>query len=174
KDDDLINAVQELRPEEPLELVAIFALRMLALIELRRRKAQWATLHHLRANVAGHNDHRVAEVHRPPLTIRQATIVHDLEQRVPDLRVSLLDLVEEDHLVGPAAYLLGQLAALVIADITRRSAKEPADGVRLAIFAHVNAQQRLIVVEQEAGQRLRQLGLTHTRRPQEQEGADGP
>ncbi len=86
----------------------------------------------------------------------------------------LFDLVEEHHAIGTAAHLLGELAALVVADVAGRRAKEAADGVWLPVFAHVDAQQRVVVVEEEAGQRLRQFGLADARRPQEEERADRP
>ena len=174
KDDDLVDPVQELGPEQPLELVAIFALRVLALVKGRRHKAQRSTLDRLGTYVARHDHDRVAEVHLAALAVGQAAVVHDLQQRVPHIRVRLLDFVEEDHPVGPAAHLLGQLAALVVAHIARRGAKEAAHRVRLAVLAHVDAQQRLVVVEQEARQRLGQLGLADAGRAKEQEGADGP
>ena len=44
-------------------------------------------------------------------------VVEDLEQHVEDVGVRLLDLVEEDDGVGPAADGLGELPALVVADV---------------------------------------------------------
>jgi hypothetical protein len=41
--------------------------------------------------------------------------------------VRLLDLVEQHHRVGPAPHRLGQLAALVVADVARRRADQPRD-----------------------------------------------
>ena len=53
-----------------------------------------------------------------PLTISQASVVEDLQKGVPDIRVRLLDLVEEYHPVGPPSDSLGQLTALFIANIS--------------------------------------------------------
>ena len=86
----------------------------------------------------------------------------------------LLDLVEKDHPIGPPPHGLGELAALIVADVTGRRAEHPADGVALLVLAHVDADQRLFVVEQELGQRFRQLGLAHAAGAQEDEAADGP
>jgi hypothetical protein len=47
----------------------------------------------------------------------------------------LLDLVEQDHLVGPAPYRFGQHAALVVADIARRRADQAADGMSMRTIA---------------------------------------
>src|SRR5918996_730554 len=70
----LDHAVEELRPEELAHLL-------------------------LRAQVRGHDQHGVAEVDGASVPVGQAAVVEDLQQDVEDLRVRLLDLVEEDHRV---------------------------------------------------------------------------
>jgi hypothetical protein len=57
-----------------------------------------------------------ASVNRP--------VVEQLQQDVEHLRVRLLDLVEQDHGVGPATDGLGQLAGFVVPDITGRGADQ--------------------------------------------------
>ena len=93
------------------------------------------------------------------------------EQHVEHVRVRLLDLVEQDHGVRTAADRLGQLAALLVADVAGRRADQPGHRVLLAVLAHVDAHHRALVVEQERGQRLGQLGLADTGRAEEQERA---
>ena len=88
--------------------------------------------------------------------------------------MGLFDLVEEDHLVRPAAHRLGQAAALLIADIAGRGADQPRDRVLLHVFRHVDAHHRALVVEQKRGERLGQFGLADAGRPEEQERADRP
>ena len=78
------------------------------------------------------------------------------------------------HRVGPAADGLGEVAALLVADVAGRRADQPGHGVPLHELAHVEADHGVLVVEQELGQRLRQLGLAHAGGPQEDERADGP
>ena len=78
----------------------------------------------LAAQVAGHDHDGVLEVDRPSLGVGQPAVVEQLEQDVEHLRVRLLDLVEEDDRVGPAADGLGQLAGLVVADIAWRRADQ--------------------------------------------------
>ncbi len=85
-----------------------------------------------------------------------------------------LDLVEEDDRVGTAADGLGELPALVVADVARGRADEAGDRVLLHVLRHVDAHHRLLVVEEEFGQRPRQLGLADAGRSHEQERADGP
>ena len=112
--------------------------------------------------------------HRAALAVGQATVVQHLQQHVEHVGMRLLDLVEQDHLVGPAAHRFGEHAALVVADIARRRADQPADGVLLHELAHVDAHHGVVVVEQEVRQRLGQLGLADARGAQEQERADRP
>ena len=74
----------------------------------------------------------------------------------------LLDLVEQHHRKRLTPHLLGQLAALLVADVSRRSAEQPRRGESVMEFAHVDLDQRVVVTEQEVGQRPGQLGLTDT------------
>ena len=142
---------------------------------LRHAEAQGvALLGLLRADVAGHDDDGVAEVHLVPLSVGQPPVVQDLEQDVVDLRVRLLDLVKEDDGVGPAAHLIRQLAAAVVPHIAGGRAQELRDLVLLHELAHVNADHRVLTAEEEAGQAPRQLRLAHARGAHEQEAADGP
>ena len=85
------------------------------------------------------------------------------KQDVEHVRMRLLDLVEQHHLVGPPPHRLGQRPALLVADIARRRTDQPGDRVLLHIFGHVDAHERGVVVEQEARQRLGQLGLADAR-----------
>src|SRR6202042_950409 len=60
-----------------------------------------------RPQVRGHDDHGVLEVDRAALRVGEAPVLKDLQQRVEDVRVGLLDLVEQDHGERLAADLLG-------------------------------------------------------------------
>ena len=81
--------------------------------------------------------------------------------------MGLLDLIEEDHRERPAAHLLGQLTALLVADIAGGAAEEPRDGVLLAVFGHVELDEGVLVAEEELGERLGELCLADARRPGE-------
>src|SRR3546814_6523857 len=61
----------------------------------------------------------------------------------------LFDLVEQHDLIGAAAHRFGERAALFITDIARRRADEACDAVLLHEFGHVDADHRIVVVEQE-------------------------
>jgi hypothetical protein len=62
----------------------------------------------------------VAEVDGPALGVGQPAVLKDLQQDVEDVRVGLLDLVQQQHAVGLAPHGLGQLAALVVSDVAGR------------------------------------------------------
>ena len=88
--------------------------------------------------------------------------------------MGFFDFVEQHHLIGPAADRFGQHAALVVADIAGRRSDQPRDRMLLHEFRHIEADHRLIVVEEKPSERLGQFCLTNTGRSQEQERADGP
>ena len=171
EDDDLVDPVEELRPEVRPERLGHLGLHRLvggvAGASATRRDGR-------AADVAGHDQDAVLEVDRPALAVGQPAVIEDLEEDVEDVRVRLLDLVEQDDLVRPAADGLGQLAALVVADVAGRRADQPRDGELLHVLAHVDADQRGLVVEQELGERAGGLGLADAGRAEEQERADRP
>ena len=123
-------------------------------------------------DVRGHDQHDVLEAHRAALAVGQAAVVHDLQQRVEHVGVRLLDLVEQDDRVRPAAHGLGELAALLVADVAGRRADEPRHGVLLHVLRHVDADHRLLRVEHELRQRAGELGLADAGRAEEEERAD--
>ena len=108
---------------------------------------------------------------RPWPSVRRPSSMH-LQQDVEHVGVRLLDLVEQHHRVRPAADGLGELTALVVADVARGRADEARHVVLLLVLRHVDADHRVLVVEQEVGEAARQLGLADARRAEEQERAD--
>src|SRR5574340_1015672 len=132
EDDDRIDPVEELRAEGLLELVEDLLLHAVVLGLAAGRlviavgpEAEAGVLEEgLRADVAGHDHDRVAEIDPPALRIAQMPVFEDLEQDVEDLGVGLLDLVEEDHRVALATDGLRQLAALLEADVAWRGPDE--------------------------------------------------
>ena len=126
------------------------------------------------ADVRRHDDDGVPEVDRAALRVGEPAVVEDLQQDVEDVGMRLLDLVEQDHGVRAAAHGLGELPALLVADVARRRADQPRDGVLLHVLGHVDAHHRLLVVEQELGERARRLRLPDAGRAEEDERADRP
>ena len=86
----------------------------------------------------------------------------------------LLDLVEEHHRVRTPPHRLGELARLLVADVSGRRANHARHRVLLLVLGHVDADHRLLVVEQKLGERPRQLGLADAGRAEEQEAAERP
>ena len=109
--DYLVEAVEELGPEGAPELALHGLLRRVGDAAVGADALEQV----LAAQVAREDDYRVLEVHRAALRVRYAAVVEDLQQDVEDVRVRLLDLVEEDDGVRRAAHGLGELAALVVA-----------------------------------------------------------
>src|SRR5450759_52782 len=177
EDDDLVDTVEELRTEELLELAGHALLdrvvRHLARLLHRETELGLALGDVTGAHIAGHDDDRVLEVDLAALSIGQTPLFEDLQQDVEHVRVRLLDLIEEDDAVWLAADLLGELAALVEADVARRRTDQPRDGVLLHVLAHVERDERLLGPEQERGQHLRKLRLPDAGRAEEDERSRG-
>ncbi len=74
-----------------------------------------------------------------PLRVRDAPVVEHLQQDIEYIRMRLLDFVKEDHGVGLPPHRLGELPALVVADVTRRRPNHPRHTVLLHVFAYGNA-----------------------------------
>ena len=128
--------------------------------------------HVARPDVRGHDDDRVAEVHLAARAVGEVSLVEDLQQGVEDFGVGFLDFVEQDDRIGMAAYRFGELSAFAVADISRRGADQPCDVVFFAVFAHVDTDESLVLVEEPFGELFRQQGFAHARRSDEHEDAD--
>ena len=166
--DDLVDPVEELGQERLLD-GGLHPVRA----GVRRARGEAEPAPGLaRAQVRRHHDDGVGEVDRAALAVGQPPVVHQLEQDVPDLGVGLLDLVEQDHRVGPPAHRLGQLAALAVPDVAGGRADQPRHRVGRAELRHVDPDQRLLGREQPLGERLDQLGLADAGRAEEQERAE--
>ena len=168
--DYLVNPVQELRPEVILQclldalLHPLISHRLARLLETERQLAQVR-----RPEVRGHDEHGVLEVDRTSLGVGEATVLEDLKEGVEDVRVRLLDLVEQHHRERLAPDGFGELTALLVAHVARRRPDEPAHGVLLHVLAHVELDQRGLVTEEQLGKRLGKLGLAHAGRAEEDE-----
>ncbi len=162
----LVEPVHEFR----LERLPHHLQHGLVLLRLGERRVD----QELAAQIRREHEDGVAEVDRSTLPVGEPAVVEHLQQHIEHFRMRLLDLVEEgDHRIGAPPHGLRQLTALLIADIARRRADETGDGELLPVLAHVDAHHRLLVVEQERGERFGQLGLADAGRPQEQERTGG-
>ena len=91
-----------------------------------------------RAEVAGHDDHRVAEVDHAALAVREATVIEDLEEERDKLARRLLDFVDEHDRVRLPTNVLRQLSTLIVPDVARGRADKTSDRVLLGIFGSVD------------------------------------
>ena len=125
-----------------------------------------------RPDVRGHDDDRVLEVHPVAEAVGQMAVFEHLQQDVEDVRVRLLDLVEQHDRVGIPLHLLRELTALFVPDVSGRRANQLRHRVLLHVLGHVEADERVVAAEQEVGQRACELGLADTGRAQEDEAAN--
>ena len=121
----------------------------------------------LRPGVRCHDEHNVPEIGLAPFVVCQSCIIHDLQQDIIDVLMRLFNLVEQEHRIRGLADGIRQQSAILVTYISRRRTDEFGNGVFLGIFAHVEAQQ---FDAQLTGQHTSDLRLSHTRRPDEQEG----
>ena len=120
EDDDVVDAVEELRAEVLLELLLHLRLHLLVcgLAIVLRSEAEHDPLRDVAAaEVCRHDDDGVLEVDDPTLCIGESALFEHLEQRVEYIGMRLLYLVEEHDGEGLAAHLLGELAALLVAHV---------------------------------------------------------
>ena len=163
---DLVQAVEEFGPEARPHDVHDRAAHRTRILPFRLGRQDLA------AKVGRHDDHGVAEIDRAPMPVGEAPVVQHLQQQVEDVAMRLLDLVEQDHLIGPAAHRFRERPSLVVSDIARWGADEAGRGVLLHIFRHVDTDHRRLVVEQKRSERLGEFRLAHAGRAEEEEGAD--
>src|SRR5699024_4035283 len=178
EDHDLVDTVEELGAEVLLQLVMDLVLHALVL-GVGVRLGGTGEAHAdglrdvLRAQVRGEDEHGVLEVDDTTLTVGEAAVLEDLQEGVVDLLVGLLDLVEKHDGERLTADLLGELAALLVADVSGGSTEETGGGEAVVELTHVDLDECVVLAEEELGECLRQLGLTDTRRAGEDEGTGG-
>src|SRR5690606_27070782 len=174
EDDDVVQPVQELRVERPLDLGPDLLLhRLVALVRAPLMEAEHAALRDVpRPQVRRHDDDRILEIDDTAVVVREVTLVQDLEEDVEDFRVRLLDLVQEDDRVGLATDRIAPRPRVLVADVARRRADQPGDRELLHVLGHVDPDERVLVGEEELRERTGQLRLPDARRAAEDEAAD--
>src|SRR5512138_3709227 len=84
----------------------------------------------------------------------------------------LLDLVEQQHGVGSTTNGFGEKPSLLAIGVPRGRAYQALRHVALHELAHVEARERLFVIEQELGHGFGQFGLTDAARTEHQKAAN--
>ena len=148
--DDRVEPVAEFRREHPVDRLEVVAFP-LAAGEAIGRLGEIG-----RARIGGHDQDHVAEIDLLAVVIGQLAVIHDLQQHVEQIRMRLLDLVEQQHAVRMLVDAVGEQAALVEADIAGRRADQARDGVPLHVFRHVEADD---LDAERRGELLGHLGL---------------
>ena len=126
--------------------------------------------HILSARIGRHDQHDIAKIGLTTVVVRQGAVIHDLQQQVEDVRVCLLDFVEQHDAVWVLGDGFGQQATLIKADVSGRCADQSRDGMSLHVLRHVIAQQ---LDTHDHRQLATDLGLTYARGPGKQERTDG-
>ena len=176
EDHDVVDTVEELGAEQALELAHRTAADLVCRETLLARgaKADTRILGDLAgADVRRHDDHRVAEIDRLALAVRETALLEHLQQDVEDVGVCLLDLIEEHHGVRMPAHGLGELAAFVVAHVSRGATDELGDLELAAELRHVEADERVLAAKEVLRERLGELRLAGARGAQEDEAAAG-
>ena len=126
----------------------------------------------MRADVRRHDDDGVFEIDRSSLPVRDPPVIEHLQQHVEHVLVRFLDFIEEHHRIRLAPDRFAQLPAFFVADVTRRRTDQARDGVFLHVFAHVDPDHGLLVIEQKFRERARQFRFPHPGWPKENERTD--
>ena len=163
--DHFINPIEEFRAE----LTGQGRIHLLLQLGVITGAGTGVFKDHRTGQVAGHHHHGVAEINGPSLGIGEAAIVENLQQQIEHIRVSLFHLIQQQHGVGAPTHRLGELSPFLVSDIARWCTDQTRGGVALHELAHVEAHQRLLLIEQGGGQRFGQLRFADPRRAKEQE-----
>ena len=96
----------------------------------------------------------VAEVNGPALRVGEPSIVKNLEQHIEHIRMGFLHLIQEQQRIGATPNSLGELATLLVAHIPRRGTKQTSHCIALHEFTHIEANEGLLLVEQQSSKRV--------------------
>ena len=118
----------------------------------------------VRAEVTRHDDHRVLKVHRTSLTVGHTTVIKHLQKDVENIRVSLFHLIEQNDAIRFTANGLCQVAAFLIAHISRRCTDQTSHRVLFHELTHINTDHGIFRIKEEFSQGFGQFSLTDTRR----------
>src|SRR5439155_6497117 len=100
ENDNLVHAIQELRPE----VMPHFRQHCFLHQVVSGRISRAAELENsFRSDVRSHDDDRVLEVDDSSLTVGQAAIVEYLQQHIEGVVMGLFDLVEKNHRIRTPA-----------------------------------------------------------------------
>lgn len=106
-------------------------------------------------------------------TIRQSTIVKQLQQRVVDIAMRLLHFIQQNHLTGLVEHGVGELTTSIMSHIAGRRAEQTGARETLAELAHIETDNVFFAAKHLRGQCFCQFRLANARRAEKQERAWG-
>ena len=176
KQDDLVEPIEELRVEGAFHFRhhLIFHLGRNAIRGRRVEADALLLIEEAGTQIRRHDDHAVFEVDRVAEAIGQLPVFKDLQQNVVDVRMRLLDFVEQNDRIRIALHALRQLAALLITDIAGGRTDQLGHRMLLHKLRHVEADQILFAAKEELGESAGDFGFTDAGGSEEQEGAGRP
>ena len=160
EDDGLIDAVEELGAEVGPEGFEDPGFPLLLVIDIHDILA---------ADVGGHDEHGVLEIHGAALAVGDAAVIQHLEEHVEDIRVGFFHFIEQHYAVRAAAHGFAELATFLLSDVAGRRADQAGDGMLFHILAHIDASHGIFVVEEEFGEGFGQLGFANAGGAEEEE-----
>src|SRR4029453_3405225 len=107
---------------------------------------------------------RVPEVDAPALAVLHPALVEHLKEQLVNVRVRLLDFVEQPDTVWATAYRLRQHAAFTVSNVARGRTLERRDRVSLLKLAHVDGDDVLLAAVERFCQRQRGFCLSNPSR----------
>ena len=99
-----------------------------------------------------------------PEAVGQLAVFKNLQQDVEDIRMRLLDFVEQHDGIRCALDAFGKLATFFVANVSRRRADQLRDRVLLHELGHIEADERFLAAEHELRQRARDFGFAYAGR----------
>ena len=110
----------------------------------------------------------------PALRVGKNAVIKNLQQHIENVRVRLFNFIKKNNAVRLSSDLLGQLAALLIADISRRRADKTRGAVLFHEFGHIEADNSVFITEHCSAERLAKLCFANAGRSEENERAERP
>src|SRR3989344_2427208 len=147
EDDDVRKAVDELGAEVVGELF------LQGVRDLRHRlPLLQLLLDEFGVRVRGRDDDGVLEIHRAAQVVRKPAVVEDLKEDVQNVRVRLLELVQQDQTVRPLENGVGKDAC----HFAVRRTDEARYALLLLVFRHIETHHRFLGTELDASEYLGQ------------------
>ena len=85
-------------------------------------------------NITGHDDDGIGEVNAPTFGVGNIAVFEYLQEHIKDIGVSFFYFVEQYQAIGLATDFVGQLAAIIVTDVSGRSTHQSRNIMMLAKF----------------------------------------